>query len=144
MKPVIEQSVDVNVNWYQWGAIEIVKDDNVIDCISCIPKEAKFLDFVNEMKKDVNIYPEHSFGASWQQKQMASCIANLRPGCVALVMDFSENYGCLFQSEVQSGFFDRNQVTIHPMMTCHKKREHLESDDDEREILVKHAIIGYY
>ena len=28
------------------------------------------------------------------------------------------------------------------MMTCHKKREHLESDDDEWEILVKHAIIG--
>ena len=28
------------------------------------------------------------------------------------------------------------------MMTYYKKREHLESDDDVREILVKHAIIG--
>ena len=55
-----------------------------------------------------------------------------------MIMDFSENYGCLFQSEVQSGFFDRNQVTIHPMMVYYKVKE----EDGAREALVKHAIIG--
>jgi hypothetical protein len=47
-------------------------------------------------------------------------IDHLKPGSIAMVMDFSEIYGCLFQSEVQSGFFDRNQVTIHPMMIYYK------------------------
>jgi hypothetical protein len=42
---------------------------------------------------------------------------------MVMVMDFSENYGCLFQSEVQSGFFDRNQITIHPMMIYYKIKE---------------------
>jgi len=47
---------------------------------------------------------------------METCIDKLSLGSVAVVMDFSENYSCVFQSDVQSGFFDRNQVTVHPMM----------------------------
>ena len=66
------------------------------------------------MKQDLEVYPGHMYRARWQQKQMTNCIDHLKPGSIAKVMDFSENYGCLFQSEVQSGFFDRNQVTIHP------------------------------
>lgn len=44
----------------------------------------------------------------------------------------------LFQSEVQSGFFDRNQVTIHPMMIYYKIKE----EEENKETLVKHAIVG--
>jgi oligoribonuclease NrnB/cAMP/cGMP phosphodiesterase (DHH superfamily) len=55
-----------------------------------------------------------------------------------MVMDFSENYGCLFQSEVQSGFFDRNQVTIHPMIIYYKTKE----EEENKETLVKRAIVG--
>jgi hypothetical protein len=51
-------------------------------------------------------------------------------------MDFSETYGCVFQSEVQSGFFDRNQVTIHPMMIYYKIKE-----EENKETLVNHAIL---
>jgi hypothetical protein len=58
----------------------------------------------------------HIFRDRIQQKQMTNCIDHLKPRSIAMVIDFSENYGCLFQSEVQSGFLYRNQVTIHPMM----------------------------
>ena len=44
----------------------------------------------------------------------------------------------LFQSEVQSGFFYRNQVTIHPMMIYYKIKE----EEENKETLVKHAIVG--
>lgn len=47
-------------------------------------------------------------------------------------MDFSENYSCVFQNEVQSRFFDRTQVVIHPMMLYYTVGV----------IAVKHAIIG--
>jgi hypothetical protein len=57
----------------------------------------------------------------------------LKPGSIAMVMDFSENYGCLFQSEVQSGFFDRNQVTIHPMLIYYKIKE---EEGENKETLV--------
>lgn len=89
------------------------------------------------MKQDIEVYPGHIFRARWQQKQMTNCIDHLKPGSIAMVMDFSENYGCLFQSEVQSGFVDRNQVTIHPMMIYYKIKE-----EENKETLVKHAIVG--
>lgn len=91
------------------------------------------------MKQDIEVYPGHIFRARWQQKQMTNCIYHLKPGSIAMVMDFSENYGCLFQSEVQSGFFDRNQVTIHPMMIYYKIKE---EEGENKETLVKHAIVG--
>ena len=93
------------------------------------------------MKQDLKVYPGHMFRARWQQKQMTNCIYHLKPGSIAMVMvmDFSENYGCLFQSEVQSGFVDRNQVTIHPMMIYYKIKE---EEGENKETLVKHAIVG--
>ena len=75
------------------------------------------------MKHDLEVYPGHIFRARRQQKQMTNCIDHLKPISIAMVIDFSENYGCLFQNEVQSGFLYRNQVTIHPMMIYYKITE---------------------
>ncbi|XP_052806603.1 uncharacterized protein LOC128235851 [Mya arenaria] len=131
-----EKNRDGMVSWYQWESIEIKKYDKVKRCVSCVPKEADFKVFLTALEKDMMVYPEHAFRASWQQKQMGVCVEKLTKGSVAMVMDFSENYACVFQSEVQSGFFDRNQVTVHPMMCYYK-----ESLDD-KDVTVKHAIIG--
>ncbi|KAH3854866.1 hypothetical protein DPMN_097424 [Dreissena polymorpha] len=71
-------------------------------------------------------YPEHDFRANWQQQQMGICVDRIGEASIAMVMDFRENYGCVFQSKVQSGFFDRNQVTIHPILyyySIQKNRE---------------------
>ena len=50
-------------------------------------------------------------------------------------MDFSKNYTCRVQNEVQSAFKDSNQVTIHPMMVYYK----VKTDGDW--ILKKHSLI---
>ena len=123
LKDVTDESKDKNITWHQWGSIEINKENKVKRCVSCVPKENNIGSFLAELKQDMEVYPGHIFRARWQQKQMTNCIDHLRDGSVAMVMDFSENYGCLFQSEVQSGFFDRNQVTIHPMMLYYKVKE---------------------
>jgi hypothetical protein len=137
LKPIIDECQDEKVTWFKWESTEINKDNKIKRCVSCVPKEHSFPEFLTEMKKDLELYPGHIFRAKWQQKQMTNCIKNLKPGSVAMVMDFSENYGCVFQSEVQSGFFDRNQVTVHPMMAYYKVIE-----EGEEERTVKHAIIG--
>ena len=71
-------------------------------------------------EKDLIELPAHLFRASWQHDQMNECIKGLSDTEAALIMDYSENYGCTFQNETQSAFFDRNQVTIHPMMLYYK------------------------
>jgi len=63
------------------------------------------------------------------------CVYKLSVGSVAMVMDFSEK-GCVFQREVQSGFFDRNQVTVHPVICYYREKQ------EDKEYKVKHAIIS--
>ena len=48
-------------------------------------------------------------------------------------MDFSE--------EVQSGYFDQRQVSLHPMMAYYRY-EDADENEESRPFLVKHAIIG--
>ena len=73
------------------------------------------------------------FRADWQHGQMGTCITSLCSTDAALVMD-----SCNFKDESQNAFFDKNTVTIHPMMLCYRSHE-----DEHPDILwVKHALIG--
>ncbi|KAL3875659.1 hypothetical protein ACJMK2_033589 [Sinanodonta woodiana] len=48
-------------------------------------------------------------------------------------MDFAENYICGFAEEIQSAYFDKNAVTLHPVVIYTK--------DKEDEVKVKHKLL---
>lgn len=100
--------------------------------MSCTSKTTTLDCFFEEYMKDLEELPAHIFRAEWQQKQMRCCINALQDDDAVLCMDYAENYKCGYQEEVQSPFFNQNQVTIHPMMCYYQ----------EDNTLVKHAIIG--
>ena len=58
-------------------------------------------------------YPFHQFMANWQRKQFDSIKEILPNDHVLCVHDFSENYQCTFQDEIQSQYFSRGKVSIH-------------------------------
>ena len=53
-----------------------------------------------------------------------------------MVMDFSENYTCGYQYEIQTAFFDQYKVTLFLIMCYYKLDTELGMKD------VKHAVIG--
>ena len=63
-----------------------------------------------ELLKD---YTYHSFMAKWQKDKFDSLVANLPLNHVFCIHDFSENYTCCSQDEIQSQYFDPNKVSIH-------------------------------
>ena len=73
-------------------------------------------------------------------QQIEKCKENLNENEALVVMDFAENYSCRYHNEVQSAFWDTNQVTIHPMMAYY----FVETQEDNGEIktLRNHAVIG--
>ena len=91
---------------------------------------------MKEFIQDMHDLPLHVFRADWQHKQMKACIDNLSLDEACLCMDYAESYQCRFQHEVQSAFFEQNQVTLHPMMAYYLK---VVGNDT---LPVKHAIIG--
>ena len=94
-------------------------------------------DFFKDLQNDMETYTAHAFCASWQPCQLAQLLPNLKQDEVVAVMDFSENYHCMHQNEVQTAYFSPCEVTLHPMMFYYKA-----CNDDGEEILAKFAIIG--
>ena len=74
-------------------------------------------------------YTAYAFHASWQPYQLAQLLPNLKQDEVVAVMDFSENYHCTHQNEVQNslrltlwGYTASNDVFItKPAMMIVKK-----------------------
>ena len=99
MQPLTNLSKNSKVVWYQWSLTEINKGDQVKKCVACLPKEGSYEEFMCELKKDFKMYPEYKFRAAWQPQEMSKCVNNLKLGSVAIVMDFSENYGCVYQNK---------------------------------------------
>ena len=79
-------------------------------------------DFFKDLQNDMETYTGHAFHASWQPHQLAQLLPNLKQDEVVAVMDFSENYHCTHQNEVQTVYFSPCEVTLHPMMFYYKAR----------------------
>ena len=68
--------------------------------------------------KLLTTYPFHQFMANWQREQFDSIKEFLPDDHVLCVHDFSENYQCTFQDEIQLQYFSRGEVSIHVTMLC--------------------------
>ena len=66
--------------------------------------------FLKSLLKD---FPSHQFRASWQHEQLGRLLDNLPQGHVCCIHDYSENYMCSYQNQVQSMYFGQNQASIH-------------------------------
>ena len=133
---IVSPNKGKQITWNSWEHITIMKDDTPKKVMSCVTKTSTLEEFMEAYASDLEELPGHLFRADWQHQQMKLCIQGLQEDEACICMDYAENYQCRFQGEVQSAFFDQNQVTIHPMIAYYKERM------ENEELLVKHAIIG--
>lgn len=104
------------IKWHTWQYINIEHEGQTKRVTSCVEKEASFKEFMTQFEADLKDFPGHIFRASWQQRQVYTCIDSMTEGDIAMVMDYSENYKCRFQNESSNAYFEQRQVTVHPMM----------------------------
>lgn len=58
-------------------------------------------------------FPAHQFRAQWQHKQMKNLLDNLPLEHVCCIHDYSENYACQQQDQIQSMYYGQTQASIH-------------------------------
>ena len=58
-------------------------------------------------------FPSHQRRAKWQNEQMKGLIENLPANHVCCVHDYSDNYTCQHQDQIQSLYFGQTQASIH-------------------------------
>jgi len=127
---------EVDITYEKWDYIDGVKE-GTRRC-KLITKRASRKNFLKELKVELKPFSQHVFPASHQTTTMNTLIQNLPIGHAAAVLDFAENYACLYDDEVQSAHWTVQQVTIHPMMFY---LHHGESTMEKKRLL-KVGIIG--
>ena len=64
----------------------------------------------------------HFFTADWQYYQYRLLKQNLKSGEVMLVMDFAENRNSQYQDEIKSAHFNKQQITLHPVIAFYRSQ----------------------
>ena len=81
------------------------------------------------MKELLEAFPSHQFRANWQDEQLKNLVANLPLGHVCTIHEYSENYSCLQQDQLQTSYFSQVQASIH--VTVLHQHAVLQTDGDE-------------
>ena len=64
-------------------------------------------------------FPAHQFRAQWQHKQMKNLLDNLPFEHACCIHDYSENYACQQQDQIQSMYYGQIQASI-PVTVLHR------------------------
>lgn len=77
---------------------------------------------ITEMIDTLPKFLQHKHSWYHQSKTMSNLRKQLQDGEVLIHMDFSENYMCKYNQEIQSVHFgaSRQQITLHTVVTYHK------------------------
>ena len=97
-KEVNKESTE-RVNWWTFGYVTNPQGNKRL---ALIKKSTSPFELVEYFKKSLVNYPYHIFTSKWQRIQWKSLLENLPADHVAVECDFSENYSCTMQEEVQS------------------------------------------
>ena len=105
------------LSWHRWTTKKIMSGGKEVSRKVLETRRGGITDLIQELLQEITFLSEHLFRAKWQHQQFES-LRNRRPfpcHLLMMVMDFAENFTCLYQHEVQSAHWHHEQVTIHPI-----------------------------
>lgn len=131
--PVDPSRIDASVvTYYQW---EVSKDDNTLTCKKTLDS---LVSLVKLFESQLSTFVGHFFRICHQYRELQYVRKNPEPDEVVLHVDFSENYSCKWNAEIQQAHFGNahRQVVIHQGVLYLKEKEPLSfasvSDDTRK------------
>lgn len=118
------------VKWYSWKSRreEIMKGERKMEVTKTVKveEEGRLQDLIEDFNKTVkHVFSKHVFRIKHQFKQLQKCKQELCYGEAAIHLDFSENYSCKLNSEIQAMHFgaSHEQVTLHTVVVYFEDAE---------------------
>ncbi len=115
---------ETSVEWNKWEVKEVeihsAKGKKKIKKRTLVRKHGTMKDLLEELKSEVAPHAEHLFNKEWQHSQFKELRDKLGKKDVLTVWDFSENYKCNFQREVQSAYYSQESATLHPVIVYYR------------------------
>lgn len=138
--------LDEEMEWFQWERVFVKIPRKKEDApktkkkIQKVLKEGSVEDAINSLNNKMPAFLDHVFVKRKQSQFFEKKISNLGSNEAAIQIDFSENYTCGHQDEIQAAHWDQSQVTIFPVVIWTKdgcKSYAFASDDRDHN---KHSV----
>ena len=136
-----EDASEPTYSWYVWKNVEnnritkTVEDGTIEDLLehmcSLIPK---FLEHCYVKRKQADAY---------NKERDAALSETYNPETALLQVDFSENYTCVHQDEVQSAHWHQSQVTLFTAAIYHTGKEHSKVIVSDNLSHTKETLVAY-
>ena len=94
--------------------------------------------------KLLETFPAHRFRAKWQHEQLQNLLENLPLGHVCCIHDYSENYSCQHQDQIQSLYYGQTQASIHLTILHRHALSEIdgeESSEDDPRVVTEHLYV---
>ena len=118
------------IKYHRWEKHVILSKGEKKSKIRLTEKNVTKEEFIDEIMKELPSVRQHSERVAIQYEEIRSLKKNMQPQKEATVqLDYSENWQAKFMYEISSAYYDKCQVTVHPMV--------LHCRDEEGELQVR-------
>ncbi|CAC5372831.1 unnamed protein product [Mytilus coruscus] len=120
-----EQDLTQQVSWYKWCTRreEKVKNDSTVTISTTVKVEETGVlgHLIDEFQESLKKFCYHYFNIVHQYQALKRLKENLNDNEVVIHMDFSENFNCKYEKEIQSVHFGASQRSISLHTAGHSK-----------------------
>jgi hypothetical protein len=103
-----------DVEWERYDYVNVQLKNGVKRRKLCVVKKSTKPGYLFKYLTDtLETFPAHQFRATWQQKQLTALKETLPLNQCICIHDFSENYKCSEQNEIQASYYQKTEVSIH-------------------------------
>lgn len=125
----------------EWQRFEYITFSNDRRKLQIVTKRTSGYEMFQYFLGLLEIFPAHQFRAKWQNKQMQTLIENLPEYHVCCVHDYSENYTCSHQDQIQSLYYGQTQVSIHVTVLHRYAVAGIDNDELLLSIVTEHLYV---
>ncbi|CAG2215362.1 unnamed protein product [Mytilus edulis] len=111
-----EQDLTKQVSWYKWCTRreEKVKNDSIVTVSTRLKIETGILGhLIDEFQESLKKFCYHYFNIVHQYQALKRLKENLNDNEVVIHMDFSENFNCKYEKDIQSVILAQASVPFH-------------------------------
>ena len=134
------------VKWkkFEYVVIGVNSDNSGKKKPQLVDKSTTPGEMFSHFKNLLKTYPSHQFRANWQNQQLRELVENLPVCHTVAVHDYSENYMCSMQDQMQSLYFSQVQASIH-ITILHRHAllgiDGIESPEENPLIITEHIFV---
>ena len=110
------------IKFEEWRKQNVPYGERTVKRICLVKDEVGKDEFVKKFVNEMEDFKAHSRTVKAQSAAVRTLKANMPLSHVTVQMDYAENYSCSYGEEIQSAYYNKEQITLHPMVVHYREQ----------------------